>query len=314
MHASRIRRHMGHRWTGFTKLATLAIVGEAGYEVQRRYAGQTVASRTAQLGFKQGGAIRTVFVDIGDRVKAGQVLAILDDDSLHAALQQARAVVALSTANVQAVIAQTQLARNTERRFKELLAKGHVSQQQYDEQALTRKAQSAKLDVARAEVARAESQQASAEVVLREAQIIAPFAGVIQARNFDEGSQVASGIPLLQLVETTNAEAHIGIPHTTTKDLRARQRYPLLQDGLTMTGSLVAVLPGVDPSTRTQMAVFVLDESNEVPLGAVIELQLMVRVAQAGFWVPISALAESDRGLWGLYVVNARAQSERRLV
>jgi RND family efflux transporter MFP subunit len=298
-----------------THVALVEVAQLERYDVQRRYAGQTVASRTSQLGFKQAGEIEQIDVDIGDRVIAGQALARLDGAALQAGVEQAEAAVELSAANVQAVRAATQLKRNTEERFRELLRKGHVSDQQYDEQALSLDAQSASLDVARAELERAKAQLRAARVALDEASIHAPFAGVIQRRQFDEGSQVGPGQAVFTLIETSHPEAHVGIPVSVAPSLAANSMYEFAWEGRTMVGRLVTVLPEVDAASRTQTAVFGLDtEAAVVPLGSVIELELTQSVPTRGFWVPISALTASDRGLWGIYVVNDAAETERRLV
>ena len=76
---------------------------------------------------------------------------------------------------------------------------------------------------------------------------------------------------------------------------------------------LRAIPPEIDPATRTMTAVLELDGA-KVPLGAVVELTLAQQVAAPGFWLPLSALTESDRGLWGVYVVNNDSVVERHLV
>jgi multidrug efflux pump subunit AcrA (membrane-fusion protein) len=60
-------------------------------------------------------------------------------------------------------------------------------------------------------------------------------------------------------------------------------------------------------------AVFELDDA-AIPLGAVVELQLVQKIKSSGFWIPLSALTESDRGLWGVYVINDDSLVERHLV
>ena len=75
----------------------------------------------------------------------------------------------------------------------------------------------------------------------------------------------------------------------------------------------MAISPEVDPKTRTLNAVFKISDGI-IPIGAVVELLLEQRVQTPGFWLPVSALTASDRGLWAVYVVNAENIIERRLV
>ena len=78
-------------------------------------------------------------------------------------------------------------------------------------------------------------------------------------------------------------------------------------------GRLKALLPEVDAASRTVTAVLELEDET-VPFGAVVELELNYRVPADGYWLPLTALTESDRGLWGAYVVNGDSNAERRLV
>jgi len=52
----------------------------------------------------------------------------------------------------------------------------------------------------------------------------------------------------------------------------------------------------------------------DIPLGAVVELEFSSRIDTPGYWLPLTALTESDRGLWGIYVINEDSTVERRLV
>lgn len=339
MHVHLIRRHLGTAWTGFRRVAALALVlealllclvvapraradtpvavvtaqAEASYLAARVYAGRTVAGRAAELGFKYPGEVASVKADIGDRVSQGTLLAQLDDADAQARLNQAEADVAVAEANVAALEAEAELARQTEGRFRELRNTGHASAQVYDEQRLALRAKEAHLLVARASLRRAEAARATAEVSLRETRIQAPFDGIVQARYRDEGSQVGAGHPVLRLVEVGRAEAHVGIPESLLAGLREVEAHRLLWQSEGFEARLRTVLPEVDPGTRTLTAIFELD-TDAIPLGSVIELELHSRVAEPGYWLPVTALTESDRGLWAVFVVGDDARVERRLV
>ena len=82
-------------------------------------------------------------------------------------------------------------------------------------------------------------------------------------------------------------------------------------------GRLKAILPNVDPVTGTVTVLFTMDGDNLFG-GTLAELNLKVNVQASGFWVPVSALAESQRGLWSVMVVtepdSAASTVETRLV
>jgi RND family efflux transporter MFP subunit len=296
-----------------TPIAWTPAEPESAYQATRVYAGRTRAARAAELGFKQPGELREVLVKEGSVVVAGQSLAQLNTDTLEAALRQSEAEEALGAANVQALEAETELAKATEARFRSLHANNHVSAQSFDEARLTLATRQAQLAVGRAGLDRARAARAAARIAVDEASLQAPFAGIIQSRYRDEGSQLAAGEPLLRLVEDTAREAHIGIPETIAATLQATTTHQIVWNGARFPARLRAILPEVDNSTRSLRAIFLLDDTR-IPIGAVVELALLQSVSASGYWLPMTALTEADRGLWSIFVVNDDNVLERRLV
>lgn len=332
-----IRRHLGPAWNLFSRLAVLALLlegvllfgieraradtavahlqarAESGYVASRVYAGRTVAGRAAELGFRHAGEIAEVHVDSGDSVTRGHELARLDDADAAARLRQAEAEVTVAEANLAALEAEAELARQTEARFRELRSTGHASEQVYDEQRLSLTAKEAQLGVAVASLVRAEAALATARVALAQTRIVAPFDGVVQARYLDEGSQVGAGSRVLRLVELGGIEAHVGIPESVLAGLDRDRPHPVLWQSRRYPARLRTVLPEVDAATRTLTAVFEL-AADEIPLGTVVELELQSRVEEPGYWLPVTALTESDRGLWAVFVIGEDGTLDRRLV
>jgi RND family efflux transporter MFP subunit len=286
---------------------------QAGFASERVYAGKTLPSRSSELGFKRGGEIAQVLVDIGDVVEKGQVLARLDSQTLASNLEQAQANTALAQANLSAAKAEAQLAANTEKRFRTLREQGNTSKQIYDEAKLSFQTKRAQYQVAQANVKRALAAANASKIALAEAAIKAPFDGIIQSRYMDEGTQILGGTPAVKLIELGPIKAHVGVPSESLASLTIGERYNLSWNGKAQPARLIAISPEVDPNTRTLNAVFKVN-ANIIPIGAVVELLLEQRVAIPGFWLPVSALTASDRGLWGVYVVNAENIIERRLV
>jgi RND family efflux transporter MFP subunit len=294
-------------------VSVFKIVPEQSYQSARIYAGRTAPARASELGFKRGGEVAQIQVDIGDVVQAGDLLAKLDSQAIAAQLTQAAAEVSLARANLAALKAETELASNTEQRFRTLREQGHTSIQVYDEARLALRAKQAQLNVAQANLERASAALQTVKVDLKEASIHAPFAGTIQARYVDEGTQIRSGESALRLVENARREAHVGIPANVAQRLITGQTYQISWQNESYPSTLYAVLPEVDPATRTLTAVLYLD-GQEIPLGSTVELAINEAVTASGYWVPLSALTEADRGLWGVYVVNPEQIVERRLV
>ena len=291
----------------------VTVTPQAEFSTNRVYAGTSRAARRAELGFKRGGEVATVMVDLGDSVAAGQLLAQLDTRALASDLRRTQSEEVLAAANRRSASAQTELAANTERRVRALRANGNVSQQAFDEAHLQYRVSRAQLEVAQASLGRAQAAVEAMEVALSEAEIRAPFGGVIQARHVDEGSQIGPGSPALSLVETSKREAHIGIPESAVTSLTVGDAYTINWQNVSASAQLRSLLPEVDPNTRTVTAVFTVADQR-IPLGAVVELSLRQRVPGNGFWVPIDALTAMDRGLWGVFIIDAENIVQQRLV
>lgn len=286
------------------------------YRVDRSYGGEIRARRTSTLGFRHAGEILAIHVEEGDRVASGMLLAELDPEPLEAALDQARARLAHAEASLEVAAAAAELARETSARHADLVDKGHISRQRFDETRLELAGSKARVRVAEAEQRRARADVRAARLDLERSRIRAPYDGRIQARHRDEGTILVPGQSVLRLVSSGSPEARIGLPTDVALELSPDADYRFRAGGLDLSGRLRRVLPEVDETTRTLTALFDL-EATPLPAGSLIELRFSRRVSGSGFWLPLSALSEAQRGLWSVYVVAERddaAIAERRLV
>ena len=154
--------------------------------------GTTSPIEEAFIYARANGYLKRRLVDIGDRVRKGQLLAVIDAPDLDAQVAQARASVQQSENNLNQLQSQLQLATVTWNRWKVLVAKGVFSRQEGDQQE-------ANFHVAEANVRAAENtiqaNRANLErmIALQEfEQVRAPFDGVITARNIDVGALISA--------------------------------------------------------------------------------------------------------------------------
>lgn len=257
-------------------------------EVDELYSGIAEARRTSRLGFQTGGRIDTINVRIGDKVEPGATLARLDTRGLSAQLASANAVVEEARAG-------HRLALDTVQRQRTLMAQGHVSQQRVDEAAAQADTASARIDSARA-------QADTLRVQIDLARIIAPFGGTVTARFADEGAIAGPGQTILELVETGDLEARIGVPARAVANLTPGEIYLLEGDIGDVPARLRSLTGVVDLSQRTVGAVFDIDETSGVPAGSIVRLRMPRKMDERGFWVPLKAMTSANRGLWTVYV------------
>ncbi len=298
-------------------VSTMQIMESNSYMVKRSYGGQLQHQRQSQLGFETPGSIDTVHVSEGDLVGKGDLLVTLDQDAIQAELKGALSRVETARAQVHAERARLNLSEATLKRNEDLSTEGHVSEQLLDELRHQTEIQRASLRVSESNLVAASAAAEQVAVKLSKTEITAPYDAKIQTRFLDEGSIVSPGTPVIHLVERGNLEARIGFPENMLNALNKSTVYEFTVNGQQIPGRLKAILPNVDAVNGTVITQFVLD-ADDLFGGSLAELNLSTEVFETGYWVPISALAESQRGLWSVLVVDQNQEGgstvETRLV
>lgn len=215
------------------------------------------------------GYIRKRLVDIGDRVKEGQEVAIIDTPELEqqvrqakATIEQAQAAVELAEANLQQGKADTELARVTAMRTGNLLKKGAVSRQeddtnqaQYQAKLANLKALDKAITVQRSNLAAAQANEARLENLLSYRVVRAPFDGVITLRNVDIGALVTTGSTLLyRIAQTGTLRIYVNVPQAYADAVHPGLPADLSVSNLPgrhFTGSVTRTANALDPSNRT---------------------------------------------------------------
>ncbi|MEA3412320.1 MAG: efflux RND transporter periplasmic adaptor subunit [Pseudomonadota bacterium] len=275
------------------------------YEVMESYAGRVLSRRSSSLGFERSGQLESIRVDEGDRVAKGDVLAQLNTRRLEAKIAELKAELKRSQAQRQETEVRLQLARKTAERNRKMAANKQVSTQVYDESVFEAKALSAQLAAADARVEHVEATIKVLEVDLDRSTLSAPFAGSIMSRWADEGTIMGVGERVLRLIEDQKLEVHVGVPSHATAGMEEGQSYEIEIGGETHDAKLRTLLSEIDSSTRTVKAIFELgSEPRTARVGQLARLKMIWWTEAAGFWLPISALAEGRRGLWSAYALE----------
>ncbi|PSN17383.1 efflux transporter periplasmic adaptor subunit [filamentous cyanobacterium CCP5] len=312
------------------------------YQVSRSYTGEVVAGRSSQLGFERAGTLAALLVDQGDRVEAGQPLARLDIRSLEAQRQQLLAQKAQAQAQLQelqrgprsediaaaqAAVAdleqQLALAQLQRSRREDLYARGAIAREELDQQSFGTAALSSRLDQAKSQLEALQTGTRPEQIAAQAAQvqqidaslqalavdidksvIRAPFAARVNQRRLDEGTVVASGQAVLDLIETGSLEAQVGVPTEMAEGLRVGDRLAIDIDGSPYQATLTALLPELDPTSRTVTAVLILPSEVSPVVGQTVRLSVAETQSADGFWLPSTALTPAAEGLWSVYVIQ----------
>ncbi len=160
---------------------------------QLQIPGTTLAYTEAYIYARASGYVSKRLADIGDRVRQGQLLAVVDAPDLDRQVTQARANLEQSQSNLAQLEAQLHLAAVTWDRWKVLVAKGVFSRQEGDQQEANYRVAEANVRAAQNTI-QANRENLNRLLVLQGYErVTAPFSGVITARNIDVGTLINAG-------------------------------------------------------------------------------------------------------------------------
>ncbi|MGB0661627.1 MAG: efflux RND transporter periplasmic adaptor subunit [Mangrovicoccus sp.] len=274
-------------------VATIPVVMQNSYDIPQSFLGQVEPQQEADLGFELSGKVEHIYVDEGDYVTKGSLLAELDRRVTLARLKQLRA-------SRDALQAQLELAELTETRQQALADRSFASQQRADEARLA-------VTELKARLAGADAAITETEVQLQMAEIRAPFDGRISARYVDDGTRVTASAPVIDLLAEDAPRLRIGISSTLANSLTPGDQFEAWIDGQAYKVQLDGLRSDLDPVTRTISAMFTLEpvaaQTKAPAFGSVVRLQTLRTVQDQGLWLPLSALTEGPRGLWTVYIV-----------
>ncbi|MBB5754124.1 efflux RND transporter periplasmic adaptor subunit [Prosthecomicrobium pneumaticum] len=268
-----------------------ALVRLAPETEDRRYTGVVVARREAVEGFRVGGRMIARLVDVGDRVKAGQVLARLDPTDLDLAAESAAAEV--DAAKAALARAAAEVARGAA-----LAGRSFASASDLEGRELTR-------DEARGRLLRAERQHALARNQRAYAELTASADGVVTGVSAEAGQVVALGDPVLTLAADGVIEVSVAIPEGRLGDLDGgAATVSLWSDGTTYPARLRERAPAADAASRTYAVRFAFDDpQGRARLGMTATVALTRGDPRPVARLPLSAVLDQGAGA-AVYVVG----------
>jgi RND family efflux transporter MFP subunit len=281
-------------------------VVEQPLDVQLSLPGELTAYQSVAIHARVNGFVKTVSVDRGSHVRAGDTLATLEAPELVAQRAEAQSKVQAAEAQLLAARARADAERGTSEKLKAASSTPGVVAG--NDVSLAEKA----ADASQSQVAAAQEAVEAARQALnavREIEgylrVTAPFAGVVTERNVHSGALVgpssgAGGAPMFQVVENTRLRLVVPVPEAYTSELRNGAAIPFsvaAYPGQSFSGTVARIAQAVDVATRT-MAVE-LDVANgrgQLAPGTFATVKWPVRRAGPSLFVPsASVAATTDR-------------------
>lgn len=280
-------------WTAAEAVPTVQVVPpsvRAGAQ-DLQLPGTVQAFYNAPIYARVNGYVKAWYRDIGDHVRAGQVLAVIDTPELDQQLARAKADLA-------SAVAAQQLAQTTANRWTKLLGEDAVSKQEQEEKANDLLTKTAAVKAAQAQV-----DQYLAEASFQ--RLVAPFAGVVTARKTDVGALVnagagASSPELFDVADVHKLRIYVRVPQSYSAALKpgmtaqvAVPEYP----GRTFNATLVGSADAVNDQSGTVLVQLQADNgTGELKPGDYAQVTFAVPPQQGVVSAPSSALLYRRNG------------------
>jgi RND family efflux transporter MFP subunit len=280
------------QWTNQQAVPTVALarLKQADQYQSLRLPGTIQAYRKAAVYARVSGYLKSWQQDIGAHVQPGQVLAVIDTPDLDQQLAQAKATLASAQANAQ-------LAALTAQRWDFLVKRQVVSQQTADNATSDATAKKAVADAAEANVRQLEAMESFKTIV-------APFDGVVTARNTDIGALITAGNgagqELFEVSDMDTVRIYVQVPQAFTAELHPGLKatfevpqYP----GQQFDAKLVTTSNAVDMSSRSMLVELQADNSaGKFSPGTYCQVQFQLPGDPNLVQVPATALISGDHG------------------
>ena len=262
--------------------------------------GNVAAWQEAIIGAESNGLRLTdVRVNVGDVVKAGQVLATFSAETVQADVAQVRASLLEAQAHAAEAAANADRARS-------LQATGALSQQQIQQYTTAEKTAQARVEAAKATL---NAQQ----LRLKHTQVVAPDSGVISARTATVGAVVGAGTELFRMVRKGRLEWRAEVTSTELRRIAPGAKVSVTAaSGATAEGTVRMVAPTVDPQTRNALVYVDLPANSDFRAGMFARGDFALGQSEA-LTVPQEALVARD-GFFYVFVVGPDQRVQQRKV
>jgi RND family efflux transporter MFP subunit len=274
-------------------------------DAERVLPGNALPLFDAALFARTTGYVKARYVDIGDHVMQGQLLAVIDAPDIDDQLAQAKANLAQAKANLLKAEADKEFATSEERRYRRLVHTQAISEEDYESKVQA-------YNVARAVVVATEALIKVDEATVQRftdlqgfEKIIAPFPGVITARNIDPGDLVSADTPsttkeLFHIMRTDVLRVFVNVPQVFATGIKVgqsavvyRREQPLKQ----YPGKVTRTADALDPNTRTLLTeVQVPNQEDVLRPGMYLQVKFVFDRGAGSVLIPAAALATRTGG------------------
>ncbi len=279
---------------------TVATARATAPDADRILPGNALPLLDAALFARTTGYVKARHVDIGDRVQQGQLLADIAAPDIDDQLAQAKADLAQSKDNLNLAQANAELAKTTLARDEKSGPGFGVSQQQIDQDRATAATTVAQVEFSKANIKVNEAAVQRFTDLQNFQKIVAPFPGVITARNIDPGDLVSADTPgtskqLFHIMRTDVLRVFVNVPQVFATGIKVGQSAVLYQrdaPAKQFPGKVTRTADALDPNTRTLLTeVQVPNPDNVLRPGMYLQVKFVFDRSTSSVIIPAAALA-----------------------
>jgi RND family efflux transporter MFP subunit len=336
--AAGCRHEVAGKETHEAPIAPVTTVQRVKLENSFQVAGEFIPYQEVELHAKVAGYIRRISVDIGDRVKAGQVLATLDVPEIMAQVQgadagvrQSQEQISRAKSDVLRAQANYEAVHSSAGRLEQAskARPGLIAQQEIDDALAKDRAAAAQVDSSKAAFSATQQQLGVSQADRQHyssladySRIVAPFSGIITWRYADTGTLIQAGTsnagsaPVVKLAEVDVLRLRLPVPESIAPYVRVGDPASVRVDAIAKTfqGKVTRSAGALDPSTRTmQVEIDVPNKDGQLTPGMYAEVTLNVAHSAESLTVPVQAIDQTGAQPFVL-LVNSSNKIERKNV
>ncbi len=283
------------------------------------FTGTLQAESRFEVAPKTSGRLERLAVNIGDRVKRGDLIAALDDDEIVQQLDQVRAELAVARANLKEAESNLENVRRESERVRSLREKKIASQSELDDANAALEAADAREKVALAQVNQREAAVKAAEVRLSYTRILADWKDgsderVVGERFVDEGAMLSANAPIVSILDIGRLIAVIQVIERDYSKVRIGQEAIVSTDaypGRTFLGRIVRLAPLLRETSRQARVEILLDNPEGLlKPGMFVRVEIEFEEHRNVTVVPASAQAKRE-GEPGVFTADLDAMTAR---
>jgi RND family efflux transporter MFP subunit len=274
--------------------------------------GNLIGAATVDVVPKVNGRLQSIAVQLGDRVRKGQMIAKVEDQELREQVRQAEASFEVARATVRQREADLKFSETNLDRARSLFQRQLLPRQSLDDAEARYQASVAQLDLARAQFQQAQARLDELRITLGDTNVRSPVDGFVAKRNLDPGAFASPNAPVASVVDISTVRLVANLVEKDVKRVKAGTPGRVEVDafpGEVFSGRISRIAPVFDPATRTaEMEIEVPNPTGRLKPGMYARVNLTVGTRENALVVPRNAVVDVE-GKRGVFVPHEnRAQ------